>query len=203
MNGKKIIFGLFVISILGVLGYLYARIASSKHIQSDNQNIITSFLYNNVKFGGNFTLTKHNGKQFTFYDVQGKPSLIYFGFTHCPDFCPTSLQIMDVVSQSVDVNRLFISVDPARDTVKNLSKYVDLYKAGLIGLTGDSATLDTITKQWNVYYSFNKANEADKNYTVDHTTYLYVTDKKGQPIAMVRPEATPQEIIDFLKNNGF
>jgi protein SCO1/2 len=203
MVRKKIIFGTFFVCVLFLLGTIFFRTISSTGIKNNNNNIITSFVYNNIKFGGDFTLNKHDGTEFKFSDVAGKPSLLYFGFTHCPDFCPTSLQIMDAVSNKIDINRIFISVDPQRDTIKNLSDYVSLYKAGLIGLTGTASDIDTITKQWNVYYSLNKQSETDENYVVDHTTYLYITDKTGKPIAMVRPEATPKEIIKFLKKNGF
>lgn len=202
MSYRKIIIGLCVAVFVSFFGYVYLKIASkSQTINNDNPNIITSFHYNNVKIGGDFTLNKHDGTDFTFSDIKGKPSLIYFGFTHCPDFCPASLQIMDAVAKNIDVNRIFISVDPARDTIKQLSNYVSLYKEGLIALTGTVSDIDKVTKKWNVYYSINKQSDTDKNYLVDHTTYLYVTDKNGHVIALVRPEATYQEIVAFLQKN--
>ncbi len=165
-------------------------------------NIITNFQQSKVEIGGDFTLTKQDSTALKFSSLYGKPTLMYFGFTHCPDFCPTSLQIMDVVSNSVDVNRVFISVDPERDTVDALFDYVSLYKNGLIALTGTLAETDAVAKQWYIYYSFNKKDSTDKNYTVDHTTYLYLTNKHGKLLAMIRPEASPQEIIDFIKKNS-
>jgi len=161
---------------------------------------ITNFDQTKVKMGGDFTLTKHDGSNFKFSSVKGKPSLLYFGFTHCPDFCPTSLQIMDAVSEKVDINRIFTSVDPERDTVAVLSEYVKLYKQGLIALTGDITQTDAVAKQWKIYYSFNKQNKDDMNYTVDHTTYLYLTDKNGHIVALIRSEATANDIIAFIKN---
>jgi protein SCO1/2 len=109
---------------------------------------------------------------------------------------------MDAVAKDMDINRIFISVDPARDTPQSLSDYVSLYEKGLIGLTGTSKTVDAVAKQWNIFYSFNKANKDDKNYTVDHTIYMYLTDKNGKPMAMIRPEATPEQIIHFIKENN-
>ncbi|MFT6071956.1 MAG: protein SCO1/2 [Alphaproteobacteria bacterium] len=172
-------------------------------IKSDNynKNFITNFNHSKTNFGGDFTLMKHDGSEFTFSSLNGKPSLLYFGFTNCPDFCPTSLQIMDAVANKVDVNRLFVSVDPERDTKTVLNNYVTLYKEGLIGLTGSLMQTDEVAKKWYIYYSFNKKSKEDKNYIVDHTTYLYLTDKNGHPFALIRPEATPDEIVEFIEKN--
>jgi cytochrome oxidase Cu insertion factor (SCO1/SenC/PrrC family) len=201
----RIIIGLGILYI-GYTGYIFIINGNTRdNIQVTNMqpsNIITSFQQNTIKIGGDFSLTHHNGTSFKFSSLNGKPTLMYFGFTHCPDFCPTSLQIMDAVSNSVDINRVFISVDPERDTVDALSDYASLYKDGLIALTGTLAETDSVAKQWYIHYSFNKKNSTDKNYTVDHTTYLYLTNKQGKLLAMIRPEATPQEIIDFIKKNS-
>lgn len=200
IQNKKFFYIFFVlISIFIIYAYYYL---SKSDIQTSNPNIITNFHKMNLKIGGDFTLTKHDGEQFKFSSLYGKPTLMYFGFTHCPDFCPTSLQIMDSVSNAIDVNRVFISVDPERDTVKALQDYVLLYKKGLIGLTGKLSETDKVAKQWLIYYSFNKQNPDDKNYVVDHTTYLYLVDKHGKLSAMFRPEATPTEITEFIKNNS-
>lgn len=197
MYRKKIIFiGLFLV-VVTFLMFGYKHLPQT--IQTQNPNIITQFKYNNMSFGGDFTLTKHDGTAFQFSSLKGKPTLVYFGFTHCPDFCPTSLHIMDVVSNDIDINRVFISVDPERDTVKNLADYVTLYKKGLIGLTGTLQETDKVAKQWRIYYSFNKQTPTDNDYIVDHTTYLYVTDAEGTVQGLIRPEATPKEIIDFIK----
>ena len=201
MIRKKIIYGFLLITGVLTLGYFFIS-SFHKGINNDNVNIITSFHDNNIQFGGDFTLTKHDQTDFTFSSVNGKPSLIYFGFTHCPDFCPASLHIMEAIAKDIDINRIFISVDPDRDTPQSLADYVALYDKGLIGLTGTPQTIDAVAKNWKIYYSFNKTNEDDKNYTVDHTTYLYLTDKNGKPMAMIRPEATPQEIIHFIKENN-
>jgi protein SCO1/2 len=185
----------------GYIYYIFVFNDVKKLTQDQNPNIITQFQYNDMKIGGDFTLTDQHNKPFKFSSLYGKPTLMYFGFTHCPDFCPTSLQIMDAVSHDVNINRVFVSVDPKRDTVKTLATYLTQYKKGLIGLTGTLQETDTVAKQWYIYYSFNKKDDTDKEYTVDHTTYLYLIDPKGQLLAMIRPEATPQEIIDFIKNN--
>lgn len=191
---------------IGYAGYLsITRQSTLDNAQStitQPSNIITSFQNTKIKIGGDFTLTKQDSTALQFSSLYGKPTLMYFGFTHCPDFCPTSLQIMDAVSNDVDINRVFVSVDPERDTVDVLSDYVSLYKDGLIALTGTLTETDSVAKQWYIHYSFNKKDSVDKNYTVDHTTYLYLIDKQGKLQAMIRPEATPQEIIDFIKKNN-
>ncbi len=201
----RVIVGMCLLYI-GYAGYVFIiKGTANDNMQVTNtqpSNIITSFQQSKIKIGGDFTLTKQDSTVLNFSILYGKPTLMYFGFTHCPDFCPTSLQIMDAVSNSVDVNRVFISVDPERDTVDALSDYVSLYKDGLIALTGTLAETDKVAKQWYIHYSFNKKDSTDKNYTVDHTTYLYLIDKQGTLQAMIRPEANPQEIIDFIKKNS-
>lgn len=189
-----------VISI-AILVFLYLNHSGNNQTVSSNPNFITNFNHKVVTFGGNFTLTKHDGTEFTFSSLKGKPTLLYFGFTHCPDFCPASLQVMDAVSNKIDVNRVFVSVDPERDTQKVLKEYVSLYKEGLIGLTGTLEQTDAVAKQWYVYYGFNKKDETDQDYLVDHTTYLYLTDKEGKIVSLIRPEATPDEIVEFINEN--
>lgn len=156
------------------------------------------------KTGTNFTLTNHNNEKFEFSSVSGKPSLLYFGYTHCPDFCPTSLQIFDVVAQKVGfdkINRIFVTVDPERDTVEALKSYVSLFKEGLIGLTGTLEEVDKVAKSWRIFYSYQKNKDDDKDYVVDHITYMYLTNREGHLIAMIQSDTPPEDIIKFIQDN--
>lgn len=197
MKQKSIIIAAILFIIVSLIYLLNGH--SPKDLNSKNPNFITNFSNGQVKIGGDFTLTKHDSSKFQFSSLNGKPTLIYFGFTHCPDFCPTSLQVMDAVAEQIDVNRVFVSIDPERDTTEVLENYVELYKKGLIGLTGSLQETDKVAKQWYIYYAFNKAHENDQNYIVDHTTYLYLSDKTGNVFALIRPEATPNEIVKFIQ----
>ena len=141
-----------IVSILAVLAYLKFGGFSSEPNQDftnadpDRIHVITNF---GVPIGGDFTLTNQNGEEQSFFDLNGKPSLLYFGFTHCPDYCPTALQSFDAVANIVGVdkiNRVFVSVDPERDTIDVLKNYVSLFTEGLIGLTGTLSETDAAAK---------------------------------------------------------
>ena len=206
---KKIIRKFYLIPLVTcafIIGYFYFSFSKTKDtaLQTHSpysENIITNFGAG-LATGGDFTLTQSDGQKFTFSNMYGKPSLLYFGFTHCPDFCPTSLQVFDKVDNLLGdnkINRIFVSIDPERDTVEKLHDYVSLYKKGLIGLTGTLEETDKVAKLWRVFYSLNKKSKTDTDYIVDHMTYLYLTDKNGKLIAMFRAEATAEEIANFIK----
>jgi len=198
-----------LIAILAVLAYLKFGTSQTNNTPDlanadpDRIHVITNF---GVPIGGDFTLTDQNGKKQSFYDLNGKPTLLYFGFTHCPDYCPTALQSFDAVAKLVGsdkINRVFVSVDPERDTVDALKNYLSLFTDGLIGLTGTLEETDAVAKKWRIFYSLNKQNEDDTDYMVDHITYFYLTNPDGELTAMIKPDARPADIAAFLTKNGF
>lgn len=133
--------------------------------------------------GGAFTLTDQTGKPFTEKDLQGKPSLVFFGFTHCPDICPTKLfeitQLLDTLGpDAARVNVIFVTVDPARDTTELLATYLGSFHASIRGLTG---TEEQVTQAMRVYRAYGRKVPLDGGgYTMDHTTFVYLMDRQGQ-----------------------
>ncbi|MDP2800922.1 MAG: SCO family protein [Phreatobacter sp.] len=133
--------------------------------------------------GGAFSLTDQNGKPFTEKDLQGKPSLVFFGFTHCPDICPTKLfeitQLLDTLGpDAAKVNVLFVTVDPARDTTELLSTYLGSFHAVIRGLTGSE---EQVTQAMRAYRAYGRKVPLDGGgYTMDHTTFVYLMDRQGQ-----------------------
>ena len=126
--------------------------------------------------GGAFALIDHTGAPRTDRDFRGKLLLIYFGFTYCPDICPTDLQniglAIDQLGAAGDkVQPLFITVDPERDTPEHLAQYVQMFHPRLIGLTGDSAAILAAADAYKVYYA-KVPNERGDDYTVDHTAFI-------------------------------
>ncbi len=125
-------------------------------------------------------------KKVSLSDFKGKVVLVYFGFTHCPDICPTSLYLMDNSIKKLSdkeksqVVPIFVSVDPDRDTPKVLSKYVKYFNNQTIGLTSDKETLDKITQKYHAFYSMVPMENSALKYTVSHTTRIYIVDKKGK-----------------------
>jgi protein SCO1 len=136
--------------------------------------------------GGPFHLTDQNGKPFSDQDMKGKPYLVFFGYTHCPDICPTTLFEMSQLMGKLgpDANRvgaLFITVDPERDTTAVLKDYLASFDPHLRGLTGAPAAIDQAIKDYRVYAK--KVPLQGGDYTMDHTALVYLMDKEGRFVA--------------------
>ena len=136
--------------------------------------------------GGPFTLTDQNGRTVTERDFRGRFMLIHFGYTYCPDICPTSLTTMaDAIDQlgadGEQVVPLFISVDPKRDTPEQLKMYVGYFHPRLVGLTGTPEQVAAVAKAYRIYYAVanGKGNDAE-DYTMDHTAIIYLMGRKGE-----------------------
>ena len=153
--------------------------------------------------GGPFKLTDQNGKTITETDFNGRPFLVFFGYTHCPDVCPTTLFDMSEVMRALgpDADRtagLFISVDPDRDSPKVLKDYLSSFDPHLRGATGDQAELDKVEKEYRVYA---KKVPTGKNgdYSMDHSAIVYLMDKNGRFVAPFRLDRKPQESAAELR----
>ncbi len=136
--------------------------------------------------GGPFKLTDQNGRTVTDQDFKGRPFLVFFGFTHCPDICPTTLfevsEILRVLGSDADRTRaLFITVDPERDTPAVMKDYLSSFDPHLSGLTGDPAGIAAVAKAYRVYYK--KVPSDQGGYTMDHTAIVYLMDKEGRFVA--------------------
>ncbi len=141
--------------------------------------------------GGSFTLVDQNGRAFTDKDLRGKYALIYFGYTHCPDVCPTTLQAMtdalDQLGALADrIQPVMISVDPERDTPTQLKDYLSNFRKGFIGLTGTPEQVRQAAQAFRVFYRKVLADkgEADKaesgDYLMDHSSIIYLMDPDGR-----------------------
>jgi len=133
--------------------------------------------------GGSFRLTDQDGKTITDQDLKGRPFLVFFGFTNCPDVCPTALfemsEILRALGPDADrIGALFITVDPERDTPAVIKDYLSSFDPHLVGLTGDPATIAAVAKAYRVY--FKKVPLDQGGYTMDHTAIVYLMDKSGR-----------------------
>jgi protein SCO1/2 len=152
--------------------------------------------------GGAFSLVDQSGKPFTEKDLTGKPSLVFFGFTHCPDICPTKLfeitQMLDSLGTDAGkVNVVFITVDPERDTTELLSTYLGSFHAGIRGLTG---TDEQVTQAMRAYRAFGRKVPLDGGgYTMDHTTFVYLMDKQGQFVSTFDVARDPAKAAQDLR----
>jgi protein SCO1 len=145
--------------------------------------------------GGPFRLTDQNGRTVTEQDLVGHPSLVFFGFTHCPDICPTTLfdlsEVMRALGPDADrAHAVFITVDPERDTVAVLKDYLSSFDPHLFALTGDLASITAVAKEYRVY--FKKVPLDGGGYTMDHTAIVYLMDKEGRFVSPFSLKRTPQ-----------
>ena len=134
--------------------------------------------------GGPFTLTDHTGKRVTDQDFRGKLLLVFFGFTNCPDVCPTALQVMAAALDKLGPNAaritpVLISVDPAHDTPAVLATYVASFHPRLVGLTGSQAEIDAVAKAYRVYIKKVPDPKSTAGYTIDHSSIIYVIGPDG------------------------
>jgi protein SCO1 len=152
--------------------------------------------------GGPFQLTDQNGKAFTDKNLKGKPTLIFFGYTHCPDVCPTSLfeisEVLRALGKDADkVNAVFISVDPERDTPAAMKDYLSSFDPHLEGLSGDPAETAKVITSYRVYAK--KVPTKDGDYTMDHTALIYLMDRDGHFVSPFNLKRTPEEAAVELK----
>jgi len=138
-----------------------------------------------ASIGGPFELVDHKGQQKTDEDFRGTHMLIYFGYTFCPDVCPTALQVM---TQALDklpsatqkkITPIFITIDPARDTVKQLNAYVDNFHPRMVGLTGTAEQIAKVARAYRVYYGRAKDGEDTTDYLMDHSSIVFLIDPDG------------------------
>ena len=152
--------------------------------------------------GGPFRLVDQNGKTVTDADLKGKWSLVYFGYTHCPDACPTALNDIAVALDELgpkraEVRPVFITVDPERDTPAVLKSYVTAFDAPILALTGTPQEIAQAAKGYRVYYA--KHPEEGGDYSMDHSSVIYVMDPQGRFTASFTHENSPEEIAERLK----
>jgi protein SCO1/2 len=158
-----------------------------------------------VAIGGPFQLTDQTGATVTDKSQQGRPTqiLIFFGFTHCPDICPTSLfeisEVLRAMGPDADrVNAYFISVDPERDNVAAMKDYLSSFDPHLKGLTGDLQAIAKVTSEYRVYAK--KVPLKDGDYTMDHTALVYLMDRDGKFVAPFNLKRSPDEAATDLKH---
>jgi protein SCO1/2 len=141
-----------------------------------------SSLRSDAAIGAPFAMTAQDGRTITNNELEGRPYLVFFGYTHCPDFCSAALleisSIFKEMGPDKKIAALFITVDPARDTPEALKSFLENFDPRIIGLTSDPAKTQAVAKAFKVYMK--KVPGENGDYTVDHTTIVYLMDKRGR-----------------------
>ncbi|KZV62549.1 SCO1 protein [Peniophora sp. CONT] len=158
-----------------------------------------------ANIGGPFEMTTHEGKVFNERDLLGKWSLIYFGFTNCPDICPEELDKMTDAINILDkkygpiMQPIFISVDPARDTIPQMARYVGDFHPRMIGLTGSYETAKKVCKAYRVYFSTPPNTKATDDYLVDHSIYFYFMDPDGKFVDAFGKSTSVEQVVERVE----
>lgn len=155
-----------------------------------------------LKIGGPFALKDVDGRTVTDQDLLGKPTLIYFGFTYCPEICPTTLTdigewLRRLGPAANELNIVFISVDPERDTAAQLKLYLSNFDPRIRGLTGSPQAIAATAKAYRVYYR--KVPITGGEYTVDHSTAVYLFDRRGRFVAPIGYGTEPERAVEQLR----
>jgi cytochrome oxidase Cu insertion factor (SCO1/SenC/PrrC family) len=153
--------------------------------------------------GGPFALTDHSGRRVTNEDFRGRYMLIYFGYSYCPDICPADLLVMghavDMLGEDGEkVQPIFITVDPARDTVASLADYVPNFHPRLLGLTGSEAEIASAARAYKAYYRLGDEKEGPDDYPVEHTDYIYLMGPNGEFLDHYQRGLRPAEIAQLI-----
>ena len=153
--------------------------------------------------GGELRLTDHDGRERTLADFRGKVVVVFFGFTHCPDVCPTALaKVAKAVkllgSEASRVQVLFVTVDPQRDTPQLLKQYVTAFHPDFLALRGEGDALTKVTKAYHVYWAIREG-RTPETYTVDHSGQLFALDREGKTRLLFAPEAESAAIAADLR----
>jgi protein SCO1/2 len=165
--------------------------------------LMDAVMWNREPIGGPFALTDQNGARRTDADFRGRLMLVYFGFTYCPDVCPTDLQQMGLAVEQLGpvgkmVQPIFITVDPARDTPEHLKDYMPLFHPRFVGLTGDAAEIREAARAYRVYYE--KVERADKSdYTLDHSAFIYLMDRGGRYLGFFPPGTSAERLAETMR----
>ena len=191
MKTLRIVLWAMVAAAAAAFAALYLR-------QSAQQPTTTA---SQVSFGGPFTLVDSQGRQFASSKLAGRPYAMFFGFTHCPDVCPTTLaRLVTLRRQLADGDRafqiVFVTVDPERDGPAEVGRYSETFGAPVIGLTGSSAQIGQVKKKYGIFSE--KVGTGD-SYSVDHTATVLLFDKNGQFQSTISPDEPDQPALAKLR----
>lgn len=157
--------------------------------------------------GGFFTLIDYDGNSFSSNQLHGKPSLIYFGFTFCPDICPTALEklslVVDILAKNdIDIIPVFITIDPLRDKPEGLKKYLARFHTKFLGLTANNEEdAKKVADQFKVFYEKVPNSDTGRNdHLFDHSSLIYIMDKNGEYIGHFHMGSTPEEMVEYVKD---
>ena len=208
---KRILAVLLVIA-LSVTAFIGWKLSNDPVVKAPAE--IEDYLFWQAKELTDFNLTGANNKTLGLNELKGKWSFIFFGYTHCPDVCPLTLMVLGQAFKILEKNPavfpevqgIFVSVDPKRDTPESLKEYVSYFNDRFIGVTGSTAEVDDFSRQMSAMYTIHakEAGQADDTYLVTHNSTVFLVDPQGRLHGRFPPPQTPKEIAEvFMKIRMF
>ena len=172
--------------------------------QPSAAQMMDDLMYGRGSVGGSFTLTDQTGKQRSDTDFRGKLMIVYFGYTYCPDVCPTDLmaitQALDALGAAAEgVQAIFITIDPERDA-NLLTGYVSAFHHSLVGLTGSPEEIRKVANSYKAFYA-KVPDERSGNYSIDHAGVIYLMGRNGEYLGFMPPQTNPDRLTEVLRKN--
>lgn len=191
--------GALALGVAGLVGWQAGWFQPAPEVAAPIPGVIRA-----APVGGPFTLVAHDGRTVTEAALQGKLTLMFFGYRYCPDFCPNELQkyteVLEQLGPQADkVQAWFVSVDPERDQPAAMADYVSLFDPRIVGLSGTTEQVTAIAKAWRVYYA-QAPQEGSDDYLVDHSTYSYLMGPDGENVAVFSYEASPETMVAVIQD---
>lgn len=170
--------------------------------QPSAAQMMDDLMYGRGPIGGPFTLTDHSGRPRSDSEFRGRLMIVYFGYTFCPDVCPTDLQAITQAlnalgPRAAEVQPIFITIDPERDT-KVLADYVSAFHPSLIGLTGSPADIRKLANSYKAFYT-RVSDERTGEYSIDHSGVIYLMGRNGEYLGFMPPQTSPGRLTEILR----
>jgi len=201
---KKVLIFMVIFSLCLIVGSLYIISALDPGKKVSSSVEVADIAAKNIKVTTNFTLHTATNQDFTLENLKNKFSVLYFGFTYCPDICPDTMQKLKAVANNLTAEELaqtqflFVSIDPFRDKDKELLAFVDEYGGShMIGINGSEEEIDKLAFDLKVYHAKGAGNE--KNYRIDHTAFVYILNPKAELVAQYTQGAEVADMLSGLK----
>ena len=180
--------------LLGVASLGYAQTAQTR---AESTRLMSELMSGKSQVGGPFTLLDHTGKKRSLAEFKGKVVLIYFGYMFCPDICPTDLSNLAALLKRLgkdgdQVQAIFITLDPARDTPELIGKYVQHFDKRILGLRGTEQQTKQVATQYKTFYE--KVSLKGNQYVIDHTAFTYIVNRAGKYLAFFPPGTSPERM---------
>lgn len=191
------------LAIVAIIILLSFKLSSGPREAVPVSNSSATKVTGEAQIGGSFALTSQDGKEVKDSDFTGKYTLVYFGFTHCPDVCPTDMALISSVMQNLGddakkIQPIFMTIDPERDTPEQIKKYLDNFYPGIIGLTGTKEQMADVANKYHIFYQKVKSEQLNE-YLMDHSAFIYLMGKDGKYVKHFNNKQSVDEITKSVK----